>query len=68
MSLFFEDEIQKAMERADDLELENFMALDPRRNQRRASKNHSISRNGRLIEGNQRNSRNRSNRRRNREN
>ena len=45
MSLFFEDEIRKAMRKADRSGVESIMAQDPRRKQSWTSKNRNSSRN-----------------------
>ena len=54
MSLFFEDEIQKAMEKADRADLKNIMAQDPRRKQSWTSKSRNSSRNRKNFGKNQR--------------
>ena len=39
MSLFFEDEIQKAMRKANDVDMENFLSQDPRRESNKNRRN-----------------------------
>lgn len=47
MSIFYEDEIRKAIRKADPKGIENIMAQDPRRKQSWTSKNRNASRNSR---------------------
>ena len=59
MSIFYEDEIRKALERSDPSDLEKFMSQDPRRKQSWTSRSQSNSRNQRRTNRNRSNSRNR---------
>lgn len=52
MSIFYEDEIRKVLRKADQSDIENIMAQDPRRKKSWTSKNRNSTRNERKARRN----------------